>query len=131
MAAAGPGVAHDANASELADHERHDRGGVDDQGAKAGSGAARYDDPGLRRAGSVVDMTPTLLALLGLPRGSDMDGRVMVGLLDRAFVDEHPLREAPTLTPDGWPATRKLAATDDDAGEKERIEQLRGLGYLH
>ncbi len=80
-------------------------------------------------AGGVVDFAPTMLAMLGLPRGADMDGVVLGSLLDDGFLSAHPLREVPTHTPDGWAATRRLAAAGDPA-EGERIEQLRGLGYL-
>ncbi len=79
--------------------------------------------------GSVVDLAPTLLALLGLPRGADMDGFVMTGLLAPRFVAAHPLREVPTHTPRGWMATRRFAETDS-ANDAARLEQLRGLGYL-
>jgi arylsulfatase A-like enzyme len=79
--------------------------------------------------GSVVDLAPTLLALLGLPRGSDMDGFVMTGLLEPRFVAAHPLREVPTHTPKDWMASRRFAATGD-IDNAARLEQLRGLGYL-
>lgn len=80
-------------------------------------------------AGSVVDLAPTLLALLGLPRGSDMDGFVMAGLFEPRFVAAHPFREVPTHTPRGWTATRRFAEAGA-TGDADRLEQLRGLGYL-
>lgn len=80
-------------------------------------------------AGSVLDMAPTLLAVLGQPRGADMDGHVLASLLHPDFVAAHPLREIPSHTPDGWSQTRRLAPTVDPASS-ERLEQLRGLGYL-
>lgn len=96
--------------------------------------------PGLRRRGrgldrlttrgSVLDLTPTLLALLGLPVGADMDGRPLEAALDPAFLAAHPVKEVATHTPPGWAASRRLADAEDPAGG-ERIEQLRGLGYLH
>ncbi|MFN2427885.1 MAG: nucleotide pyrophosphatase, partial [Candidatus Binatia bacterium] len=72
---------------------------------------------------------PTLLAMLGLARGADMDGRVMTTLLDAEFLAAHPLREVPTHTPEDWSATRRLAEVADP-GSHQRLEQLRGLGYL-
>jgi arylsulfatase A-like enzyme len=81
-------------------------------------------------AGSVVDLAPTLLAALSLARGADMDGRTMTPLLDAAFLRSHPPREVPTHTPDGWAASRRFAASADDPAAAERLEQLRGLGYL-
>jgi len=108
FAAAGPGVAK-ASSSRTAD--------------------VPADAAGVPLAGSVLDMAPTLLALLDLPRGADMDGRVLSPLLDPTFVTAHPLREVPTHTPDGWAETRQLAPVVDPAAG-ERLEQLRGLGYL-
>ena len=86
----------------------------------------------IAEAGSILDMTPTLLAMLGLARGADMDGVVMTSLLDPAFVREHPLQEVPSHTPADWQATRRLAGSAElpDPSAGERIEQLRGLGYL-
>jgi arylsulfatase A-like enzyme len=94
------------------------------------AGGAFPQDPGdVPEVGSVADLAPTLLALLGLPRGSDMDGHVMTGLLEPRFVAAHPLREVPSHTPDGWMASRVFAeASEPD--DRERLEQLRGLGYL-
>lgn len=80
-------------------------------------------------AGRIVDFAPTMLAMLGLPRGADMDGVVLEPLVDDEFLDVHPLREVPTHTPEGWAASRHLAR-GSEAGEAERLEQLRGLGYL-
>lgn len=80
-------------------------------------------------AGSILDMTPTLLALLGIARGADMDGAVATSLLDPAFLEAHPLTEVTTHTPAGWADTRPLAKADDPQSG-QRIEQLRGLGYL-
>ncbi len=81
------------------------------------------------RRGSILDVTPSLLALLGVARGADMDGHVLPGLLDVAFVRAHPLSEIASHTPQGWAASRRIAPADDAGGE-DRIEQLRGLGYL-
>ena len=79
--------------------------------------------------GSVVDLAPTLLALLGLPRGADMDGFVMTGLFEPRFVAAHPFGEVPTHTPNDWMARRRFAEAGG-ANNAERLEQLRGLGYL-
>lgn len=101
--------------------------------AAAGPAAAQraaHEDAAPPVAGSVVDFAPTMLAMLGLPRGADMDGVVLTPLVRDRFLAVHPLREVPTHTPDGWAATRRLAAAAADPDGSERIEQLRGLGYL-
>jgi arylsulfatase A-like enzyme len=88
---------------------------------------ARIDD--VARSGSVLDLAPTLLALLALPRGADMDGHVLTSMLDPAFLAAHPLSEIPTWTDPAWTAARRPYRTS--AGEDaERVDELRSLGYL-
>ncbi len=48
--------------------------------------------PGERTTGNLVDLTPTLLGLLGLPIARDMQGRVLTELFDPKFFTSHPLR---------------------------------------
>ena len=68
----------------------------------------------------VVDVTPTLLAWLGLPVARDMDGKVAT-FLDRprvAAIDSY----------DG-PAIERLDFDPEDSN-RNRIEELRALGYI-
>jgi hypothetical protein len=100
--------------------------------------AARYRGPAagptqvelgaLPTLGSVLDVTPTLLHLLGLPLGDDMDGGVMQGL----GLPARPLRGAasvPTHDTPEWLAAR-ASRMREALGEQERLEQLRSLGYI-
>lgn len=87
------------------------------------------DAGGVPSRGSILDFTPTMLALLGLPRGADMTGHAIGGVLAPAFLAAHPQGEIPTHTPADWGATRRLADAAA-APPADRIEQLRGLGYL-
>jgi hypothetical protein len=79
--------------------------------------------------GSVMDMAPTILALLGLPVGSDMEGRVLEGILREGFLDEHPLTYVDSHTPPGWAESRGGSMVGIPDAE-ERLEQLRSLGYI-
>ncbi len=45
---------------------------------------------------SVEDITPTLLALLGMPVGDDMDGAVIDEAFEPRFLREHPVANIPT-----------------------------------
>lgn len=101
--------------------------GPDIAGSDApGTGLARSEVP---RLGSVLDVTPTILALLGMPVGRDMDGRVLEELLTPTFRASHPLRFVDTYTPPGWYEGRHRDDNEIPWAE-ERIEQLRALGYL-
>lgn len=75
---------------------------------------------------TIADVAPTILALLGIPVADDLDGKVMVEILE-------PSR----LAPDSIPRTESYGervrvwlpssgSEDDDA----LIERLKGLGYL-
>jgi predicted AlkP superfamily phosphohydrolase/phosphomutase len=78
-------------------------------GRDAPSGSHEGAPPGLLamagegvRAGAVadgaslLDVTPTILYLMGLPVGRDMDGRILTELLDEAFIRAHPVTFIPS-----------------------------------
>jgi hypothetical protein len=78
------------------------------------------------RDASLPDVAPTVLYLLGLPVGLDMDGKVLLDALDPAWVSAHPLRAIASY---GGPGP---AASDaEDAPMTPELEaRLRALGYL-
>jgi len=84
--------------------------------ALRGGGAAR----GRRESGmSLLDVAPTALSVLGLPRPADLQGRSLVaGISELA---------GPSATP-----TARPAPTTEYSEEEKRIveERLRSLGYL-
>jgi len=95
--------------------------------ARAGTSKAALADP--RAIGSILDVTPTVLALLDLPVGEDMNGQVLRPLLSEQYLAERPPRRGPPYTDAEWLGSRKTsAAAHVDA--VERLEQLRSLGYL-
>jgi predicted AlkP superfamily phosphohydrolase/phosphomutase len=69
---------------------------------------------------SVLDVTPTILAWLGLPVGADMDGR------PAAFLDAGDVATIPTH--DTRPI-RRLEG-ENSGVEVEILEELRALGYI-
>jgi predicted AlkP superfamily phosphohydrolase/phosphomutase len=52
--------------------------------------------PGRYALGSIVDVTPTVLYLLGLPVGRDMDGYARTDLFDRRFTADRPITFVPS-----------------------------------
>jgi predicted AlkP superfamily phosphohydrolase/phosphomutase len=53
--------------------------------------------PGAMVAGaSVLDITPTILYLMGLPVARDMEGRVLTEMLDEEFTRAHPITYIPS-----------------------------------
>ena len=53
-------------------------------------------EPGRRRRGSIVDVTPTVLYYLGLPVGRDMDGYARADLFRASFAAARPIAFVPT-----------------------------------
>jgi hypothetical protein len=77
---------------------------------------------------SIMDIAPTVLALLGVPIPRAMDGRV----LETAMTDE--LRASLSITYAGAvedaPSTTSSSVEIDSAEEEALREHLRGLGYV-
>jgi hypothetical protein len=80
--------------------------------------------------GDVADITPTLLALRGLPIGRDMDGSVLEILLKPQALDPSGPEFVATHDTPQWLAARGQRAEIEHPGHQERLEQLRSLGYL-
>ncbi len=82
--------------------------------------------PGLRIAGAhITDLTPTMLHLLGLRVGLDMDGRVLTEALQAAPGPAPGVRYVETHDSGFRPPSSEESATDDEVWE-----QLRALGYV-
>jgi hypothetical protein len=48
-------------------------------------------------AGRLVDVTPTLLYVLGFPIARDLDGEVLTEALETGFLARHPLSFVPSF----------------------------------
>jgi len=79
--------------------------------------------------GSVLDVTPTLLAMLGVPVGEDMSGRVLRRVLEDG--DDLALDTVASHDDEAWRAARAGLDPDRLADDEERLEQLRALGYIN
>lgn len=78
--------------------------------------------------GSVYDIAPTLLSLMGIPIANDLKGKALTKHL-RSKVKKHLSDHTiPTHTPKDWMQNRGMAPIERD--ETERLEQLRELGYI-
>ncbi|MEM7583975.1 MAG: alkaline phosphatase family protein [Acidobacteriota bacterium] len=73
---------------------------------------------------SILDITPTVLALLGLPAAQNMPGRV----LTEAFGEAIDTRRIASYEGDGG-GTRAVT-TGDDAVRQAQLKHLESLGYL-
>jgi predicted AlkP superfamily phosphohydrolase/phosphomutase len=100
---------------------------VSNEGSHRHNGVLLMQGEGLRRSvedfrPNLIDVTPTILHLLGLAIPSDMDGRV----LQELFTEVQPVR---TEEADNRQAAE--TKTEYSKQEAELIEQrLKGLGYI-
>jgi predicted AlkP superfamily phosphohydrolase/phosphomutase/tetratricopeptide (TPR) repeat protein len=92
--------------------------------AAAGPGIARDV---LVPGATVLDITPTVLHLLGLPVAADMDGRVPAA----ALASPGPPKTIPTFEndPGPHPRPRHLAALSHD-DQRALLDQFAALGYV-
>ena len=79
---------------------------------------------------NVLDITPSILALYGLPTARDMDGRPIPGGIDPKLVRKLE-RETrlPTYETARSPATP--GEPESSPADEELRERLRSLGYIH
>jgi arylsulfatase A-like enzyme len=84
----------------------------------------------LPSVGSVLDVLPTLLALLGLPQGLDMPGQPMRAVLEPRVLASTPPPVSSHDTPEWQSERARLAERPPPAEDVERIRQLRELGYI-
>src|SRR6185436_4366122 len=90
--------------------------------------------PGLRRdeivhGANLLDIAPTVLAMFGLPVGSDMEGKVLVNAFEEMPEIERIASwdEVPDPAGDSRPAP---TAEDDPEAAAAALQQLVELGYL-
>lgn len=92
--------------------------------ALRGAGIKRDE---LLHGACVLDITPTVLTLYGLPVGADMDGKVLVG----AFEQVPDVQTIPTWEDVAGDDGRHPPHTRlDPVAAKESLEQLVALGYI-
>jgi predicted AlkP superfamily phosphohydrolase/phosphomutase len=84
----------------------------------------------LRRC-SVLDITPTILYLIGLPIAKDMDGRVLRDAFTDEFLHQNPIRFIETYETEIKKKTlgKEFLEYNDDV-KKRLLERLRTLGYI-
>jgi hypothetical protein len=93
-------------------------------------GVIVFHGPGVRvggqASGTIVDMVPTVLALLGMPVGLDMDGQVLEDAIGPEFLEEMPLTYIDTHDTD-----LELDEPEEDlSASPELMTRLRALGYI-
>ncbi|HEU5179373.1 MAG TPA: alkaline phosphatase family protein [Candidatus Polarisedimenticolia bacterium] len=74
----------------------------------------------------VLDITPTILALLGMPVAEDMKGRVLKEILQPDFLERYPVKTIASY--EEHLKHELISPTDGD--DPEKLDLLRSLGYI-
>lgn len=76
---------------------------------------------------TVLDVTPTLLHLAGLPVAKDMRGVVVTDVFTRTFLETHPIRRIDT-----YETSRPAARPEpmESPVDEELVRRLKALGYV-
>jgi predicted AlkP superfamily phosphohydrolase/phosphomutase len=116
-----------ARTEELEDPVNLGQSGVHDlDGILIAAGGPILKRAALKKKATVLDVTPTVLALLGLPIARNLPGRVLEELIDPAFLAAHPLQYIDAYEDRCKPTAFDEPAEFDDGG---RTELLNSLGY--
>lgn len=75
---------------------------------------------------TLLDITPTLLYLEGIPLGRDMDGKVLFKAFYPDFIKKYP----PTLVASHDKGMRQKGEPASSAMDQQILEDLRSLGYI-
>jgi predicted AlkP superfamily phosphohydrolase/phosphomutase/Flp pilus assembly protein TadD len=76
---------------------------------------------------SILDVTPTILALTGLPRAADMPGKPIAAAFDDAVTASFSAETLPTLDA---PRDATAPSSTATAASEETMKKLEALGYL-
>jgi predicted AlkP superfamily phosphohydrolase/phosphomutase len=74
---------------------------------------------------TIMDITPTVLYLMGCKIPDDMDGKVLKNIFKKAFLEKHPVEFAESEK--GKIKPRDQMSPDE---QKKVLERLRDLGYI-
>lgn len=111
----------------------HGEASVGGKGNHKNNGFIIAQGPGIRnhtfQDASVLDIAPTILYLLNMPVGQDMDGNVLKEVFDRDFLERKPLAFI-----DSYdrivPASAKKIETNKDV-EDINNEEFKAIGYIN
>ncbi|HET9886493.1 MAG TPA: alkaline phosphatase family protein [bacterium] len=110
----------------LSDHGFHDHGhddGPDGIFIAAGQNIVKKPKLGQVR---LVDIAPTVLALLDMDGAQDMDGRVVEELFPKAWQKAYPKEQVATYDTGDWQAQTPIPSDVDE----ELMNRLKALGYV-
>jgi len=89
-----------------------------------------FGRPGEIVGASVLDITPTLLYLLGLPVASDMDGGVVLDLFKGTYLELNDIAKVSSYEDSGEAVAKAMELESSTTVAEAMEERLRALGYI-
>jgi hypothetical protein len=83
--------------------------------------------PGEIKGLTIMEIAPTLAALMEIPVSGQLPGNVAVDLLRPGYFDDHPLQSVPDYS--AVTVTQRQQGLNEEVQEEE-MNNLRGLGYV-
>lgn len=78
---------------------------------------------------SVLDITPTILYLMGLPVAKDMDGKVLTQAIEPSFLEKNPIRYIESY--DKEEKRKEIPGKEEITPyDEELLKRLKALGYI-
>jgi len=115
----------------VADHGEFAEGRA---GNHRNNGIVLLQGPGIRphaiTRASVLDVTPTILYLMGLPLGQDMDGNVIKEALEENILQKAPVSFITSYDRIVQPGSPGIKSLNPEL-QKEEEEELKALGYIN
>lgn len=75
---------------------------------------------------SVLDVTPTILHLFGLPAARDMDGKIRVDMLNPEFLESNPETYIKS-----YETGKRVSSITRSAADTQVRDQIKALGYIN
>jgi hypothetical protein len=108
------------------DPDRPELTGMHDlRGVFIASGPA-FRSTGYYDGATILDIAPTVLAVMGLPVAEDVDGRVLEEVIREDHLERYPLSTVPSYEPLLGKEKGEIGSTMDESIR----EQLKSLGYI-
>jgi len=84
-------------------------------------------EPGQIEGLTIMEIAPTLAALMELPVAGELPGNVATGLLREGFLTDHPIQSVADYS---FVAMPHGEVTLNHAGQEDEMNTLKGLGYV-
>jgi predicted AlkP superfamily phosphohydrolase/phosphomutase len=91
------------------------------------AGGPIIDDAEFDTVPTVLDIAPTVLALMGLPVAEDMEGRVLTEMISPRFLKKHPIK---TVASYEGLVERPAPMGAGEGLDSKRADYLKALGYI-